>query len=99
MSRFDPRALLQAFSTLTLDLHRLAQDQDIDNFHRHALERISQLLPFDSAWWGRAAVIDGLPEEHSTYLYNCRPPIWRIGSRCAMWTLRSRSLKKGPARP
>jgi DNA-binding CsgD family transcriptional regulator len=73
MSRFDPRALLQAFSTLTLDLHRLAQDQDIDHFHRHALERISQLLPFDSAWWGRAAVIDGLPEEHSTYLYNLPP--------------------------
>ncbi|MBT2298046.1 helix-turn-helix transcriptional regulator [Pseudomonas fluorescens] len=73
MSRSDPRVLLQAFSTLTLDLHRLAQDQDIDHFHRHALERISQLLPFDSAWWGRAAVIDGLPEEHSTYLYNLPP--------------------------
>ena len=23
----------------------------------------SQLLPFDSAWWGRAALIDGLPED------------------------------------
>jgi len=70
MSRFDPNVLLQAFSTLTLDLHRLAQDQDIDNFHGHALERISELLPFDAAWWGRAAVINGLPEEHSTHLYN-----------------------------
>lgn len=73
MSRFDPNVLLQAFSTLTLDLHRLAQDQDIEHFHGEALGRINELLPFDSAWWGRAAVIDGLPEEHSTCLYNLPP--------------------------
>jgi len=70
MSRLDPPGLLQAFSTLTLDLQRLAQHQDIEQFHGHALSRISQLLPFDSAWWGRAAIIDGLPEEHSSYLHH-----------------------------
>lgn len=72
MSRIEPLGLLQAFSTLILDLHRLAQ-QDIEHFHRHALTRISQLLPFDSAWWGRAAVIEGLPQEHSSYLHHLPP--------------------------
>lgn len=73
MNRLDPSGLLQAFSTLTLDLQRLAQHQDIEHFQQHALTRISQLLAFDSAWWGRAALIGGLPEEHSSYLYQLPP--------------------------
>ncbi|MFC6299495.1 helix-turn-helix transcriptional regulator [Pseudomonas sp. CCM 7893] len=76
----DHASLLQAFSTLTLDLQRLAQHQDIEHFHRHALARISQLMTFDSAWWGRAALIEGLPEEHSCHLYNLPPsylPDWQ----------------------
>ncbi|MCS3514873.1 MULTISPECIES: helix-turn-helix transcriptional regulator [Pseudomonas] len=72
MSRHDHghASLLEAFSAMTLELQRLAQDKDIEHFHEAALRCISQLLPFDSAWWGRAALIDGLPEEHSSYLYN-----------------------------
>ncbi|QJI29048.1 helix-turn-helix transcriptional regulator [Pseudomonas sp. ADAK18] len=80
MRRDDHASLLQAFSTLTLDLQRLAQHQDIEHFHRHALARISQLMAFDSAWWGRAALIEGLPEEHSCHLYNLPPsylPDWQ----------------------
>lgn len=72
--------LLAAFSALTLELQRLAQHQDIETLHPHALARISQVLPFDSAWWGRAALIDGLPEEHSSYLYHLPPsylPDWQ----------------------
>ncbi|AZF05537.1 helix-turn-helix transcriptional regulator [Pseudomonas sp. R5-89-07] len=69
MSRVDPLGLLQAFSTLTLDVQRLARQQDIEHFQHHALRRVSQLLAFDYAWWGRAALIDGLPEEHSSCLY------------------------------
>ncbi|WP_447776221.1 helix-turn-helix transcriptional regulator [Pseudomonas chlororaphis] len=73
-------SLLQAFSSLTLELQRLAQHKDIEHFHGHALNRIGQLLPFDSAWWGRAALIDGLPEEHSSYLHRLPPsylPDWQ----------------------
>jgi DNA-binding CsgD family transcriptional regulator len=55
---------------MALELQRLAQNKDIEHFHQAALSCISQLLPFDSAWWGRAALIDGLPEAHSAYLYN-----------------------------
>ncbi len=73
MSRLEATDLLQAFSHLVLDVQRLAQHQDIEHFQRHALARISQLLAFDSAWWGRSAVIDGLPVEHSSCLYHLPP--------------------------
>lgn len=71
MSRHDHghASLLEAFSAITLELQRLAQNKDIEHFHHAALSCISQLLPFDSAWWGRATLIDGLPEEHHSYLY------------------------------
>ncbi|AZE89242.1 helix-turn-helix transcriptional regulator [Pseudomonas orientalis] len=71
MSRHDhgQARLLEAFSAMTLELQRLAQDKNIEHFHEAALRCIGELLPFDSAWWGRAALIDGLPEEHSSYLY------------------------------
>ncbi len=71
MSRNDHghASLLEAFSAMTLELQRLAQNKDIEHFHHAALSCMSQLLPFDSAWWGRAALIDGLPEEHNSYLY------------------------------
>lgn len=62
-------SLLEAFSAMTLELQRLAQDKDLEHFHHAALSCISHLLPFDSAWWGRAALIEGLPEEHNSYLY------------------------------
>jgi len=82
MSRHDHlrASLLEAFSAMTLELQRLAQHKDIEQFHRHALSCIRQVLPFDSAWWGRAALIDGLPEEHSSFLYNLPPgylPDWQ----------------------
>jgi DNA-binding CsgD family transcriptional regulator len=75
MSRHDHghASLLGAFSAITLELQRLAQNKDIEHFHHTALSCMSQLLPFDSAWWGRAALIDGLPEEHNSYLYNLPP--------------------------
>lgn len=79
-------SLLQAFSSLTLELQRLAQHKDIEHFHGHALNRIGQLLPFDSAWWGRAALIDGLPEEHSSYLHHLPPATCRTGNRSSTST-------------
>lgn len=73
MNRLDPASLLKAFSTLTLDLQRLAQHQDIEHFQHHALARLNQLLAFDSAWWGRSAVINGVPHEHNSFLYQLPP--------------------------
>lgn len=73
-------SLLGSFSAMTLELQRLAQNTDIEHFHQPALASIAQVLPFASAWWGRAALIDGLPEEHSSYLCNLPPsylPDWQ----------------------
>ena len=61
--------LLEDFSAATLDIQRLAKDKPIERFHRLALERIQPLLAFSKAWWGRAALINGLPEEHSRHLF------------------------------
>lgn len=61
--------LLEDFSAATLDIQRLAKDKPIERFHRLALERIQPLLTFSKAWWGRAALIGGLPVEHSRHLY------------------------------
>lgn len=65
--------LLEAFSDTVLELQRLAKDRPIEQFHEAALARVQRLLPFDKAWWGRAALIDGLPEVHSSHLFNLPP--------------------------
>lgn len=59
-----------AYNALLLDLTRLAQERAMQRFHAGVLSRLRQLIDFDKAWWGRAALIDGLPCEHSTHLYN-----------------------------
>lgn len=61
--------LLEDFSAATLDIQRLARDKPIEHFHRLTFQRIQKLLPFSKAWWGRSALIDGLPEVHSRHLY------------------------------
>jgi DNA-binding CsgD family transcriptional regulator len=66
-------SVLEAFSSTTLELQRLARDKSIERFHALALTRLQQLLAFDKAWWGRAAMIDGMPEEHSSHLFNLPP--------------------------
>lgn len=65
--------VLEAFSDTVLELQRLARDRPIEQFHVQALELAKQLIPFDKAWWGRAAMTDGVPEVHSSHLYNLPP--------------------------
>lgn len=62
--------VLSAFSDTVLDIQRLAQSQAIEHFHEQMLGRLRSLISFDKAWWGRAALIDGIPEEHSSCLIN-----------------------------
>ncbi|MED5608272.1 LuxR C-terminal-related transcriptional regulator [Pseudomonas sp. JH-2] len=57
------------FNALVLDLQRLAQECALPGFHAAAMHRLRQLLDFDMAWWGRAALVDGLPLEHSSHLF------------------------------
>lgn len=62
--------LLSAFSSVLLDVQRLAHDQSIEHFHESMLGRLQGLISFDKAWWGRSALIDGMPEEHRHHLFN-----------------------------
>jgi len=73
MSTIDQRFLcadrFSAFNALTLGLQRLAQDTPLMLFRQHALTRLQSVIAFDKAWWGRAALVEGLPEEHSSYVF------------------------------
>lgn len=60
---------LSAFSNTVLDIQRLAQSQSIEHFHNRMIERLSELIAFDKAWWGLAALINGVPVERSTQLF------------------------------
>ncbi|HDS1695706.1 MULTISPECIES: helix-turn-helix transcriptional regulator [Pseudomonas] len=60
---------LSAFSSTVLDIQRLAQSQSIEHFHSLMIERLSELITFDKAWWGLAALINGVPVERSTQLF------------------------------
>ena len=61
------------FNALVLELQRLAQEQPLSRFHDQILQRVRALIPFDQAWWGRAALIDGLPDEHSSHVFGLPP--------------------------
>lgn len=64
------KGLLSKFSSAILDIQQLAQNQPNEHFHDRMLERLQLLIPFDKAWWGRAALINGMPEEHRSHLFN-----------------------------
>lgn len=62
--------LLQQFSQTVLGIQQLAQARPIEQFHGQMFERLQGLLPFDKAWWGRSAQVDGELRELSCAVYN-----------------------------
>lgn len=64
-SSLDPAAL----NRVILDIHRAGYEAAFSGFQRVVLELVGGLIPFDSAWWGNAA-IEPL-EIHRLYLHNC----------------------------
>lgn len=62
--------LLGQFSNTVLDIQRLAQARPIEQFHPQMFQRLQALLPFDKAWWGRSAQVDGQLREHSSAVFN-----------------------------
>jgi DNA-binding CsgD family transcriptional regulator len=58
------------FNALALNLQRLAQECTLDSFHDTAMRSLQEFLGFDKAWWGRTAMIDGLPHERSSHLFH-----------------------------
>jgi len=57
----------EAFGSLLLDLYRYAREFTLADFQRRALERLSEELPFNAAWWGMSGPSREL---HSSYLFN-----------------------------
>ena len=58
-----------ALNQLTLSLYRDGRDILLHNFQDWALEQLQRLIPFDSAWWGNAAMAP--MKIHWLHLYNC----------------------------
>ncbi|WP_437882233.1 response regulator transcription factor [Pseudomonas sp. LRF_L74] len=62
-----------AFNSVALDLQHLARELPLSQFHHQALLRCQALIGFDKAWWGRAALVDDLPDEHSCHVFGLPP--------------------------
>lgn len=62
----SPGCKVEAFSVLLLDLYRYSRELAMRDFQRSTLERLRQVLPFDSAWWGISCPEYDL---HSSFLF------------------------------
>ena len=62
-----PEVNAEVFGALLLDLYRFARELSLADFQRRVLERLSEVLPFDAAWWGMSRVDREL---HSSYPYS-----------------------------
>lgn len=51
-----PRVDAQVLGALLLDLYRFARELSLEDFQERVLQRLAEVLPFDSAWWGMAAL-------------------------------------------
>jgi DNA-binding CsgD family transcriptional regulator len=69
----------EAFGALLLDLYRFARELTLADFQRRVLERLSEALPFDAAWWGMCGPNREL---HSSFLYNL--PDWYVEVWCGI---------------
>ncbi len=60
----------QVLGDLLLDLYRFARELPLAEFQQRVLERLALALPFDSAWWGMAALDRDL---HSSFPFRLPP--------------------------
>ncbi|BFM50492.1 helix-turn-helix transcriptional regulator [Marinomonas sp. THO17] len=61
---------LSAFSTCVFDFYQIARQVPCDEFQHVVLQRLSKLVNFSSAWWGRSNVLMDRPRYlHSAFLY------------------------------
>lgn len=76
--RASPAAVdAAAFGALLLDLYRLAREESMADFQRCVLERLSEVLSFDAAWWGMSALDREL---HSSYPFRLPPRFVEVWS-------------------
>jgi DNA-binding CsgD family transcriptional regulator len=66
----DASANVEALGAFLLDLYRLAREAPLADFQERVLERLSEVLPFDAAWWGMSRLDREL---HSSYPFRMPP--------------------------
>ena len=66
----------QTLNTVTLALYREGRDIPLRSFQDWALEQLRGLIPFDSAWWGSAAMSPN--KIHWLHLDNCDASIAEV---------------------
>ena len=66
----------QTLNTITLALYREGRDIPLRSFQDWALEQVRSLIPFDSAWWGSAAMAPN--KIHWLHLHNCDASIAEV---------------------
>jgi len=79
---------------LLLSLHREGRELQLHSFQKWALERVCSLIPFDSAWWGNAALAHGKIQR--SYLFNCDDSIIAAYPRCRAHDFFSAALVASP---
>lgn len=67
---------LHAVNQVILTLYRDGRDIALHSYQNWALEQVRPLIPFDSAWWGNAAVEP--MKIHWIHLHNCDPSIREV---------------------
>ena len=67
---------LPTLNTVTLALYREGRDIPLRSFQDWALEQVRSLIPFDSAWWGSAAMEPN--KIHWLHLDNCDASIAEV---------------------
>lgn len=64
---------MRELSEFLIELYRSAREVPIDGFQEAALNRLSALVPFDSARWGTASADERGAKFHAPYLYRDSP--------------------------
>ncbi|WP_018717074.1 helix-turn-helix transcriptional regulator [Arhodomonas aquaeolei] len=60
---------IETFSAFLLDLYRLEKERPMAAFQDEALSQLRQVVPFDSAWWGMAAMDTVDIRLHCSHVY------------------------------
>lgn len=60
----------EAYDRLVLSFHRACRDVPVGSFQSWCLSALEEHLPFDSAFWSRTGIEDGVAKLYSNYRYH-----------------------------
>lgn len=65
----------EAYDRFVLSLHRASRDVPVNSFQSWCLSALEEHLPFDSAFWSRTGIEDGVAKLYSNYRYHLPPAL------------------------